>query len=135
MVSGLEQNGLVNNNSVSGRRKKSGVDMIQDEQREKQILPDPFSNTILLGPKDWIVLGLGTIFLLPLRVVGVVASLCTAWFVAKIGLFGLPEEDVHSCLAKRSPWRVKLMEWYAIFGRLVFWSAGLNIHPAFNGTV
>jgi hypothetical protein len=44
-----EKNGLVNNNSVSGRRKKSRIDMIRDEQREKQILPDPFSNSIL-GP-------------------------------------------------------------------------------------
>ena len=95
-----ERNGLVNNNSVSSRRKKSRVDIIRDVQREKQIEPDPFSNTILLGKKDWIVLVLGSIILLPFRVIGVVLSLCTAWFVAKIGLAGLPDDEVHSCLAK-----------------------------------
>lgn len=119
-----ERNGLVNNNSVSSRRKKSRVDIIRDVQREKQIEPDPFSNTILLGKKDWIVLVLGSIILLPFRVIGVVLSLCTAWFVAKIGLAGLPDDEVHSCLAKRSAWRVRLMKWYAIFGKMVFWSAG-----------
>jgi hypothetical protein len=62
--------------------------------------------------------------LLPFRVVGVVLTLCLSWLVAKIGLCGLTEDEVHSCLAQRSPWRVKLMKWYAFFGRLVFWSAG-----------
>lgn len=126
---GSEQNGvLVNNNSVNGRRKKSRPDVIRDairdEEREMQLQPDPFTNNMKLGTTDWIVLGLGTIIILPFRVLAVVVSMVAAWFVAKIGLAGLPAEEVHSCMAPRSPWRVKLMHWYAIFGKIVFWSAG-----------
>jgi hypothetical protein len=59
----VESNGLVNNNSsVSGRRRKPRPDsVIRDEQRELQILPDPFTNTILLTHKDWIVLAIGSL--------------------------------------------------------------------------
>jgi hypothetical protein len=35
--------------------------VIRDEQRELQILPDPFTNTILLTHKDWIVLAIGSL--------------------------------------------------------------------------
>ena len=137
-MTGSEQNGgLVNNNSFLGKRKKSRPeviirDAIRDEQREMQLQPDPFTNNMRLGAKDWIVLGLGTILILPFRVLGVILSMVAAWFVAKVGLFGLPAEEVRSCMAPRSPWRVRLMHWYAIFGKIVFWSAGNGIIDIFR---
>ena len=107
MVDTTDQNGstaVTNNNSASfpGRRKKSRHDVIEDEQRERQLLPDPFTNNMMLDPFDWIVLGIGTILILPFRVLGVVFTMCLAWFVAKIGLFGIPEEELYSPLSKRS---------------------------------
>lgn len=107
MVDSTDQNGstaVTNNNSASfpGRRKKSRHDVIEDEQRERQLQPDPFTNNMTLDPFDWIVLGFGTILILPFRVLGVVFTMCLAWFVAKIGLFGIPEEELNSPLSKRS---------------------------------
>ena len=38
---------------------------------------------------DWVQLVIGTIFLLPIRALGVVLALLLAWLVAKVGLIGL----------------------------------------------
>ena len=98
-------NGLVNNNSAlfTSRRGKSRHDIITDEQREMQLLPDPFTNNMVLGPFDWLVLALGTLIILPFRVIGVVLSMGSAWFVAKIGLFGLTGDNFYICRLPKGP--------------------------------
>lgn len=110
--------------------------VIKDEFRERQIISpnaeneneeDPFSNEMVLGKRDWLVLVLGTIFLLPFRAVGVVLALVSAWFVAKIGLFGLNQSEVDEIHEGRTGWRRTLMRWYRVFGRLIFWAAGFRV--------
>ncbi len=126
--------------SVQLKMKKSGGMMvIQDEARERQLLdheeeqqfadaPNPFKNEITLSTKDWLILALGTVFLLPFRAVGVVLGLVGAWLVAKIGLWGLSQEEVNENTSSRKGWRLKLMHWYRWFGMLIFWAAGFWIN-------
>jgi lysophospholipid acyltransferase len=125
-------------NSVQLKLKKLPI-MMTDETRERQLLQpssdqqdqqdqkiDPFSNEILLTISDWIILTLGTIFLLPLRTIGVVLVFCLAYVVAKIGLIGLTAEEIASNVGRQG-WRRKLMSWYASFGILIFWAAGFRV--------
>lgn len=89
---------------------------------------DPFVNH--LNPFsifDKIKLGLGTIFLLPFRALLVVLALLTAWFVAKLGMYGLDQAAVESTTISRKGWRRKLLNWYRYFGHAIFYAAGFRI--------
>jgi len=88
---------------------------------------DPFTNYLNLEVRDWIQLTLGSIFLLPVRALGVVLALLLAWLVAKIGLVGLTKDEAESVVVGRTGWRRKVMRAYAYFGNLVFFVAGFRV--------
>jgi len=88
---------------------------------------DPFTNYITMEVGDWVQLVIGTIFLLPIRALGVVLALLLAWLVAKVGLIGLSKEEAESVVQGRTGWRRKLMRVYAGFGNLVFFVAGFRV--------
>ena len=69
---------------------------------------DPFTNYLNLEVRDWIQLTLGSIFLLPVRALGVVLALLLAWLVAKIGLVGLTKDEAESVVVGRTGWRRKV---------------------------
>merc|ERR1711860_11032 len=125
-------------NSVQLKMKK--IPRMTDEVREKQLNEeqqnnppkakhkiDPFTNEIVLTFWDWTVLTLGTIFLAPIRALGVIFALSMAWLVAKIGLFGLSDSEIATNDSRRG-WRRKLMDWYSAFGTLILWAAGFWIN-------
>ncbi|XP_040570240.1 lysophosphatidylcholine acyltransferase 1 [Lepeophtheirus salmonis] len=85
----------------------------------------PFSNEIHLKLMDKIALALGTLFLVPIRGLLVLASLGLGWLVAKIGLYGLTGEDIEG--RARKGWRRTLLSYYGIIAKMVFWSAGFQI--------
>lgn len=123
-------------NSVQLKMKKIPLSMT-DEVREKQLNEeqpkanqhniDPFTNEIVLTFWDWTVLILGTIFLAPIRALGVIFALSMAWVVAKIGLIGLSPSEITTTDSRRG-WRRKLMDWYSAFGTLILWAAGFWIN-------
>lgn len=69
-----DKTGLSNNNSFVGS--KVVHEIIKDDQRERELLPDPFTNDIILGPLDWVRLAIGTVVLLPIRALAVILTLC-----------------------------------------------------------
>jgi len=85
---------------------------------------DPFTHEMYLTTKDWLILVFGTVFIVPIRAIAVIFSLWSAWFVAKIGLFGQDETCIN---VSRTGWRLKLMTLYAWFGTIIFWAAGFRI--------
>lgn len=85
---------------------------------------DPFTHEMYLTTKDWLILAFGTVFIVPIRAIAVIFSLWSAWFVAKIGLFGLDETGIN---VSRTGWRLRLMTLYAWFGTVIFWAAGFRI--------
>merc|ERR1739848_479073 len=119
--------------SVQLRMKKK-LPRMTDEAREKQIQDqdikqdniDPFTNEVILTPKDWIVLIIGTVLWAPFRALGVVLTMSMAWLFAKIGLAGLSDSENSHNVSRRG-WRRKLMRWYSAFGMLVLWTAGFRI--------
>merc|ERR1719219_136336 len=85
---------------------------------------DPFTHEMYLTAKDWFILALGSIFIAPIRAIAVIFSLWSAWFVARIGLYGQDETAIN---VSRTGWRLKLMSFYAWFGTIIFWAAGFRI--------
>ena len=76
---------------------------------------------------DWIQLAIGSIFLLPVRAVGVILALVLAWLVAKIGLVGLTQAEAETVTVGRTGWRRKVMRAYAWFGNIVFFVSGFRV--------
>ena len=101
---------------------------IMDTFKKKKagLILDPFTHEMFLTKRDWLILILGTVFLVPFRAIGVILGFCAAWLVAKIGLLGLSASELASNVSRRG-WRRKLMNWYANFGRLILWAAGFRI--------
>lgn len=96
----------------------------QSNQPGQSAFIDPFTHEMYLTTKDWIILVFGSIFIAPVRAILVIFSLWSAWFVAKIGLFG---QDEMNCTVSRTGWRLKLMSYYGWFGTIIFWAAGFRI--------
>lgn len=88
---------------------------------------DPFTNYITMEVSDWVQLAIGSIFLLPVRALGVILALLLAWLVAKIGLAGLTQAEAEAVTVGRTGWRRKVMRAYAYFGNLVFFVSGFRV--------
>lgn len=109
-----------------------------DEQRERQLNPsprhapvddpvDPFSNFIKMERWDWVQMAIGSVFILPIRTVGVILTLLLAWFLAKVGLVCLTPEEVESSTRGRTGWRRRLMSLYAYLGHVIFFVSGFRV--------
>jgi len=119
--SGLIQSNPDLNTTKSGFESEKNT---QNNQPNNAFIIDPFTHEMYLTTKDWLILAFGTIFIVPIRAIAVILSLWSAWFVAKIGLFGLDETGVN---VSRTGWRLKLMSVYGWFGTIIFWAAGFRI--------
>ena len=116
-------------------KKQEGPEI--DEQRERQLSPsgesfdqkcfDPFSNYVKMEAIDWIQVAIGTIFLLPVRALGVIITFGAAWLVAKIGITGLSEDELNPLTWGRTGWRRKLMNFFSFFGRMMLFVAGFRV--------
>jgi len=117
------ESGIIQNPDLNTT--KSGFESEKNTQNQpNNAFIDPFTHEMYLTTKDWLILALGSIFIAPIRAIAVIFSLWSAWFVARIGLYGQDETAIN---VSRTGWRLKLMSFYAWFGTIIFWAAGFRI--------
>jgi len=121
--SGIIQNNPDLNTTKSGFESEKNFTQ-NNQPSHNAFIIDPFTHEMYLTTKDWVILVFGSIFIAPVRAILVIFSLWSAWFVAKIGLFG---QDEMNCTVSRTGWRLKLMSYYGWFGTIIFWAAGFRI--------
>lgn len=88
---------------------------------------DPFTNIIEMSRADWVMLALGTVFLLPFRALGVGALLVLAWVLSKVGMLGMSDEEIDSMAEGRRGWRRRLMSIFSLISYLIFVCAGFRV--------
>lgn len=115
------------NNGAAGDHTPSSTLADNSARNNSSLALDPFTNNIKMEVSDWIQLAIGSIFLLPVRAVGVILALVLAWLVAKIGLVGLTQAEAETVTVGRTGWRRKVMRAYAWFGNIVFFVSGFRV--------